>query len=106
MELQDLFEFAKKEHDRQVTHHKVKGDPKVKYTMFAKLIEELGELSEAMTTADGLQRGDKLRKAKSELADEFADVLLVTLILAEEWNVDAKKALIEKIEKIKKRNYK
>lgn len=59
-----------------------------------------------MTTADGLQRGDKLRKTKSELADEFADVLLVTLILAEEWDVDAKKALIEKIEKIKKRDYK
>jgi len=106
MELKDLFEFAKQEHERQVTHHKVKGDPKVKYTMFAKLVEELGELSEAMTTADGLQRGDKLRKARSELADEFADVLLVTLILAEEWNIDAKKALIEKIEKIKKRKYK
>ena len=51
MELDGLFEFAKKEHHRQVTHHNLKGDPKTKYTIFAKLMEEVGELSETILTA-------------------------------------------------------
>ena len=105
MDIDELFEFAKKEHARQIKHHKVKSDPKIKYTMLAKLMEEIGELSEVMLTTDSLQRGEKLRKAKKELADEFADVILVTLILAQQWDVDAKKALEKKISKIKKRIY-
>lgn len=106
MDIDELFEFAKKEHKRQIKHHKVEGDPKISYTMLAKLMEEIGELSEAMLITDSLQRGDKLRKAQKELADEFADVILVTLILAQQWDVDAKKALENKISKIKKRIYK
>ncbi len=103
--MEDIFEFAKIEHERQVTHHNVKGDPKTKYTMLAKLMEELGELSEAILTYDSLQRTDKLQDAKSDLNGEFADVVLVTLILSQELGVDVKKALDEKIKKIKARKY-
>ena len=101
----DIFEFAKKEHERQVTHHNVKGESKTKYTMLAKLMEELGELSEAILTCDSLQRSDKLENARANLEGEFADVILVALILSQEMNIDVKKALEEKIEKIIERKY-
>lgn len=106
MKVKDLQDFAKKELNRQLDHYGVRGDPKINYTMFAKLVEEVGELSEAMLMTEGLQRGDKLRNAKSELADEFADVILSAFILAEKWGVDAGEAVERKIEKIGKRDYK
>jgi NTP pyrophosphatase (non-canonical NTP hydrolase) len=107
--MEDLFEFAKVEHERQVTHHNVKGDPKTKYTMLAKLMEELGELSEAILTCDSLQRSDKLTEkiadARANLEGEFADVILVAAILSHELGVDVKAALHRKIKKIRERKY-
>ena len=109
MEFNELKKFAKQEHKRLVEHFNVKNDPKVKYTMFAKLVEEMGELSEAILTYDNMQRSDKLSNSKTEskqrLEHEFADVLLVTMILAKELDVDMDKALRAKIEKIKERKY-
>ncbi len=103
--MEDIFEFAKVEHERQVTYHNTKGNPKTKYTMLAKLMEEVGELSEAILTYDSLQRKDKLVDAKKDLKDEFADVVIVALILSHELGVDIKKALDDKIKKIKARKY-
>jgi NTP pyrophosphatase (non-canonical NTP hydrolase) len=103
--MEDFFEFAKIEHERQVKHYKAKGDAKTKYTMLAKLMEEVGELSEAILIQDSMQRKDKLSTSKKELEDELADVLLVTLILSQELEVDVKKALEKKIKKIKSRKY-
>jgi NTP pyrophosphatase (non-canonical NTP hydrolase) len=109
MKFDELTNFAKQEHKRLVEHYNAKGDPKVKYTMFAKLVEEMGELSEAILTYDKLQRFDKLTNTKAEakkkLEDEFADVVLVSMILAQELNVDMDKALTTKIKKIKARKY-
>jgi NTP pyrophosphatase (non-canonical NTP hydrolase) len=108
MKFNELTDFAKNEHKRLVTHYEVKSNPKTKYTMFAKMVEEVGELSEAILTHDNLQRKDKLEKAKIELTElegEFADVILTTMILAQELNVDMDKALTEKIKKIKARKY-
>ena len=103
--MEDIFEFSKIEHERQVNHHNVKNDPKTKYTMLAKLMEELGELSEAILSYDSLQRTDKLDNAKNNLEDELADVILVTLILSNELGVDVKNAINKKIQKIKSRKY-
>jgi len=105
MEMNEIMEFVTKEHDRQVTHHNLKGDPKTRYTMLAKLMEELGELSEAILTSDSLQRSDKLGEKKEQLEGEFADVLLVTLILAQELQIDARGALERKITHILARKY-
>ncbi|MGV8162997.1 MAG: MazG nucleotide pyrophosphohydrolase domain-containing protein [Candidatus Nanoarchaeia archaeon] len=106
MDIKDLTEFSRKEHARLIDHYNLREDSKLKYTLFAKLIEEIGELSEAILMSDSLQRGEKLRKDNhDELAYELADVLLCTSILAQELNIDIEKALNEKIEKIKKRNY-
>lgn len=81
------------------TKHNVKNDPKTKYTMLAKLMEEVGELSEAILKTDSLQRSDKLKK-KSDLEGEFADVIFVAMILSQELDVDIGKALERKITKI------
>jgi NTP pyrophosphatase (non-canonical NTP hydrolase) len=104
MELDELIEFAKKEHERLVTHFNTKDNPRTRYTMFAKLVEEVGELSEALLKSDSLQRPDKL-KDKADLEQELADVILVSLILAKQLDVDIKKALEDKIKKIKERKY-
>lgn len=105
MEFKELTNFAKKEHERLVTHYNNKNDPKNKYTIFAKLVEEVGELSEAILTYDGLQRKDKLAKSKIELEGEMADVVLVITILARELNIDLESSLKRKIKKIKARKY-
>jgi NTP pyrophosphatase (non-canonical NTP hydrolase) len=103
--MDDIFKFAKIEHERQVLHYHVKGNPKTKYTILAKLMEEVGELSEAILSFDSLQRKDKLKGAKHDLEGELADVVIVTLILANELNVDMNSALTKKIKKIKLRKY-
>lgn len=106
MDIQEIVDFAKKEHDRLTAHYNLKDDAKLKYTMFTKLVEEIGELSEAILMSDSLQRGEKLRKDNhDELAHELADVLLCASILAQELNIDIEKALKEKIDKIEKRKY-
>lgn len=103
--MEDIFEFAKLEHERQVKHYGVKENDKTKYTMFAKLVEEVGELSQALLMQDSLQRDAKLKENKESIEDELSDVLLVTLILSVELSVDIKKSLTDKISKIKARKY-
>ncbi|MFH0869988.1 MAG: MazG nucleotide pyrophosphohydrolase domain-containing protein [archaeon] len=104
MEFGELVEFAKKEHDRLVTHHNTANNPRTRYTMLAKLMEEVGELSEAILKNDNLQRKDK-EKIMGSVNHELADVILCSLVLADELGVDIENALKEKIEKIKTRKY-
>lgn len=105
MKFEELTDFATQEHERLITHYDVKANPKTKYTIFAKLVEEIGELSEAILTRDSMQRKDKLQDSKSKLEDELADVILCTMILAKELKIDIAKSLNQKIKKIKKRKY-
>jgi NTP pyrophosphatase (non-canonical NTP hydrolase) len=105
MKFEELTDFATKEHERLITHYNIKDNPKTKYTIFAKLVEEIGELSEAILTRDSLQRKDKLHNSKTKLEDELADVILCTMILAKELNIDIDKSLKQKMKKIKKRKY-
>lgn len=72
-----------------------------------KLGEEYGELCDAVLASVGDQRRDKLTKEKAgNLEGEFADVVIVTFMLAKAMNVDIMAALDGKIEKIRKRNQK
>lgn len=103
--MEDIYEFAKRQHKFLVQHHDVENDSKTKYTMLAKLMEEVGELSEAILTNDSLQRPDKLKDNTKDLEGELADVILTTLVLSQELKVDIKKSLNEKIKKIESRKY-
>ncbi len=69
-----------------------------------KLNEEVGELCNEVLAFLGQQRKDKLEHYdKNKLADEVADVILTTLLIAKATEIDFEKALEEKIAKIEKR---
>ena len=74
------------------------------YARTVKITEEMGELCNEVLAYNGDQRADKLdENNKEKLMDEFADVILTTLILARSMNVSIEEALEKKIEKIKAR---
>jgi len=69
-----------------------------------KLSEEVWELSWEVLATFWNQRKEKMKnKKKGDLGDEFADVILCTLLLAKWMNVDINLALEKKLEKIKER---
>ncbi len=70
-----------------------------------KLTEELGELCNEILLFSSMQRSAKLKKRKEEnLSEEFADVLITTLLLAKAMNVDVEDALEKKMIKVNKRH--
>lgn len=74
------------------------------YARTIKLNEEVGELCEEILAHNNDQRKDKLEnKSKNNIAHEIADVLIVTLLIAETLQIDSNKALEEKIKKVDKR---
>ena len=65
-----------------------------------KLNEEVGELCEAVLAESNQQP----RKGKTfDLEGEIADVIITTLLIAKQKEINVNEALITKIEKIKKR---
>lgn len=66
-----------------------------------KLSEECGELSEVILTSLGYQRQSKLDNYKIEdLEGEIADVIIQTMAIAELFDVDVSKAVLNKMEKV------
>ncbi len=107
MTLDELMEFIDKEDNRIREHY---GNPPKKERILArtvKLMEESGELANEILKTLSMQRNSKLNNSGSkELSEEFADVIITTLLLAKSSGVDIRKSLDSKIEKINKRNYK
>ncbi len=105
MQLKDLKKFIKKEDQRLRKYYgDYKDEEKRILARTVKLTEELGELCDEVLSHSSMQRKDKLDKCnKNNLSEEFADVLITTLLLAEVMKVDIEKALKEKIKKIDKR---
>jgi NTP pyrophosphatase (non-canonical NTP hydrolase) len=69
-----------------------------------KLGEEFGEICEEVLAYNLLQRKQKLDNCdKENLPEEFADVIITTLLLAKTMNVDVEKALEEKMQKLNHR---
>ena len=69
-----------------------------------KLSEEVWELSWEVLSSFWLQRKEKVEKTwKENLKNEFADVILTTLLLAKTMDVDINIALERKLKKIKER---
>lgn len=72
-----------------------------------KLGEEYGELCDQVLASMGDQRKDKLTQNDGHsLSDEFADVVIVTFLLAKSMNVDIMRSLDHKIEKIREKHNK
>lgn len=84
-------EFSKKE---KILSHSVK------------LTEEVWELSSEVLVSIWKARVEKLQNySKSDLEAEFADVILTTLILAKDLDIDINKSLIDKINSINARGW-
>jgi NTP pyrophosphatase (non-canonical NTP hydrolase) len=105
MELDELLKFIDKEDKRLRTYYGNYPDNEKRIlARSVKLSEELGELCEEVLAYNSLQRKEKFKKVGYEnLNEEFADVLITTLLLAKAMDVDVKKALQDKIKKINKR---
>lgn len=74
------------------------------YGKTIKLQEEVWELSGEVLAHFWSQRKEKLQNKKNdELSMEFADVLLATLLLAKNLDVDINDSLTKKLELINKR---
>jgi NTP pyrophosphatase (non-canonical NTP hydrolase) len=72
-----------------------------------KISEETGEVWNDVLALVGLARPEKIENFKIEnLAEEIADVILVTFILAKRLNIDISDAVKKKIEIVKSRDYK
>jgi len=105
MQLKDLIKFIKKEDKRLREYYgNYKDEEKRILARTVKLSEELGELCDEVLSFNVMQRQDKLAKHDANnLSEEFADVIITTLLLAEVMNVDIEKALKHKMQKINKR---
>ena len=104
MELKQLLDFVEKENERINNRYPGLDKDKMILARTVKLGEELGELCNEVLAHHGLQRQGKLEEHhEGKLLDEFADVILTTLLIAKSMNVDIEKALEKKMEKLNKR---
>lgn len=72
------------------------------YASMTKLSEETGELSEAVL--ENFQRQRRTKQIESSaIPKEITDVLMVTLLLAHQFDIDINKALEEKIAQLSQR---
>ncbi len=103
--MKDLLKFIEIEDKRLKEHYYINVDTdKLILARTVKLTEELGELCEEVLLHNSFQRKEKLDiHQKENLPEEFADVIITTLLLAKAMEVDIEKALGKKIEKINNR---
>ena len=84
--------WPEKNHDKRV------------FTRTMKIVEELGELSDAILSDMKLQRDSKVQSfQKKHLEDEFADVLGSLILLGIELDIDLTRVMKRKIAFTKKR---
>lgn len=103
--MKDLLKFIEIEDKRLKKHYFNNIDnSKLILARAIKITEELGELCKEVLLYYSFQRKEKLEQHQKEnLPEEFADVIITTLLLAKAMHVDIEKALEKKIEKINNR---
>jgi NTP pyrophosphatase (non-canonical NTP hydrolase) len=102
--MQDLLDWIDEVDQRLRSKYSDEDEEKRAYTRTIKLVEEVGELCNEVLAAHKQQRPDKLLDHDAEnLSHEFADVIITTLLLAKQMDVDIEKALESKIKKINSR---
>ncbi len=104
MELDELMDFMRKEDVRLTEYFGIKDKEKMMLARTVKLMEEVGEFCEQILSSIHIQRKHKIeRYSKDALSEEFADVIITTLLLAVSFDIEVKKSIDNKIEKIKSR---
>ncbi len=72
-------------------------------TNLAQLVEEVGEVARILSRTYG-EQSSKQGESPGDLADELADVLFVTICLANQSGIDLTDALIRNLDKKTKRD--
>ncbi|MFH1325548.1 MAG: MazG nucleotide pyrophosphohydrolase domain-containing protein [archaeon] len=105
MDFEELKKFVEMENKRLREKYGNYGDEEKRILARAvKLSEEIGELCSEILSMNSFQRKEKLDlHNKESLSNEFADVIITTLLLAKSTDVDIEKSLENKIEKINQR---
>ena len=107
MDFQTLLSFIKTENAHLAAFYgeTLADQDKRKLAQMVKLTEEVGEVANEVLASQGTQRPEKLAKHSADnLPEELADVLIVTLLLADLYGLDVPRLLEEKMAKIKKRH--
>lgn len=103
MEFEQLLRFIETENKRLSLRFNLDAERGV-LARTVKLGEEVGELCAEVLAHQSMQRKEKLGNSTNDtLSEEFADVLITTLLVANSLNVDVKEALRKKMEKINTR---
>lgn len=84
--------------------HKGKSQDMIILLQSIKVSEELGELHNEILKLFNFQRKEKMKKYSMNLSNELTDVILSSLLLGIELNIDVEKSLIDKMKIIKKRH--
>ena len=110
MNYKELQEFISQEHKRMLDRYGVvEGNEKeLLYPISLKIMEEVGELAEAVLHNQNYQRKEKidiLKEGKKEprVGEEMADVILATHFLAENMGINLEAELEKKMKKIEER---
>jgi NTP pyrophosphatase (non-canonical NTP hydrolase) len=105
MELGDLLRFIEVEDEKLKRRYgSLPNHEEVILARTVKLGEEFGELCEEVLACSSLQRKQKLdNHDKENLREEFADVLITTLLLAKSMNVNIERALEMKMQRLNQR---
>jgi len=97
MEIKEYQKLAKEIIDEIDQKFNLKRDAQLN---LSQLMEELGELAKVVN----LEKLRKQKPDKKDLEDEFADVFLQLAKLADLCDIDLEKAILDKIEILKKRH--
>ena len=105
MELRDLLRFIEIEDEKlKKRYRSYSNREEVILARTVKLGEEFGELCEEVLAYNSLQRKQKLdNHDKENLPEEFADVIITTILLAKSMNVSIETALEKKMQKLNQR---
>ncbi|MFH0961210.1 MAG: MazG nucleotide pyrophosphohydrolase domain-containing protein [archaeon] len=98
MEISEISKFAKIQnaHFRE-KWPELKDETRLALAQAVKLSEEAGELAEQVLKAQGFQRKEK---TGGSVAEEIADVIFATALIADSCGVDLEDALGKKLEKL------
>ena len=100
----ELNTFIKEQRERLKKYYNVSDQQTITLAGAVKLSEEVGELCAQILASVNLARKEKIQNHNiNKLEEEFADVLITTLILAHTMNIDTEKALKDKIAIVTKR---
>ena len=73
------------------------------FTRQLKLMEEVGELSEAILSSFDFQRKDKENNKSMKIQEEFADIIIVTYLISKVLDISISDCLENKIKQLKLR---